>query len=193
MKLPELKKPEKYIGLYVIDFGDHAGVGFTAEETAELLDSERYKNCKVYKIHKAYPNGTIELKGLRPDLFQLETGMFFYENDFETASADYKKLIQFAVASAPPCRAKVHLAKYRDDKFVTALVYPAEYDDEISSWLLAADYKTKSSAEGGLDAVQRYYNQAPDILERHQLFGQSAHKSRTGSELLKQLKTAIQR
>ena len=193
MKLPELKQPAKYIGLYVIDFGDHTGVGFTAQEVAELLDSERYKNCKVYKIHKAYPDGTIELKGLRPDLFQLESGMFFYANNLETASADYKKLIQVAVASAPPCRAKVHLAGYRDDKFVTALIYPAEYDDEISSWLLATNYKTNGSAEGGFDAVQRYYGQAPDILQRHQLFGQSTHQSRTGTELLNQLKAAVQR
>ena len=32
MKLPELKKPDKYVGLYVVDFGDHSGVGFTAAE-----------------------------------------------------------------------------------------------------------------------------------------------------------------
>ncbi len=41
MKLPELEKAEKYVGLYIFDFGDHAGVGFTAEEVAELLESEK--------------------------------------------------------------------------------------------------------------------------------------------------------
>ena len=30
----------------------------------------------------------------------------------------------------------VHLARYSDDKFAVALIYPAEYDDEISGWLL---------------------------------------------------------
>ena len=62
MKLPELKKPDKYIGLYVVDFGNHSGVGFTASEVAELLESEKFKDCKVYKIHNAYPDGRLELK-----------------------------------------------------------------------------------------------------------------------------------
>jgi hypothetical protein len=53
MKLPELEKSEKYVGLYIFDFGDHTGVGFTAQEVAELLESEKYRDGKVYKIHKA--------------------------------------------------------------------------------------------------------------------------------------------
>jgi len=46
MKLPELEKPEKYVGLYIFDFGDHAGVGFTTQEVAELLESEKYQDGK---------------------------------------------------------------------------------------------------------------------------------------------------
>ena len=47
MKLPEIKEANKYTGLYVVDFGDHCGVGFTAGEIAELLESERF--AVVYK------------------------------------------------------------------------------------------------------------------------------------------------
>ena len=111
MKLPQLEKPDKYVGLYIVDFGDHCGVGFTAEEVAELFESERYKNCKAYKIHKAYPDGKLELKGVRPEIFQLETGMFFYSNDLETARTDFKGLVNLAIRTSPPCRAKVHLAR----------------------------------------------------------------------------------
>ena len=53
MKLPKLQKPDSYVGLYVVDFGDNTGVGFTAQEVAELFESERYKDCKAYKIHRA--------------------------------------------------------------------------------------------------------------------------------------------
>ena len=193
MKLPKLEKPEKYVGLYIFDFGDHVGTGFTAREVAELLESEKYKNCKVYKIHKAWPDGKIELKGIRSEIFQLEAGMFFYERDLETATRDFKALVNLAVKSAPPCRAKVQLAKYSDDKFAVSIIYPAEYDDEISSWLLDARYKTTGAAEGGIEAVQRYYDQQPQILERHQLFGESESISRTGRELLASVKLAVQR
>jgi hypothetical protein len=193
MELPKLEKPEKYAGLYIFDFGDHVGTGFTAREVAELLESEKYRDCKVYKIHKAYPDGKIELKGIRSEIFQLEAGMFFYSNDLKMATRDFKALVDLAVRTAPPCRAKVHLARYTDDKYVVAVIYPAEYDDEISSWLLEAQYKTTGAAEGGIEAVQRYYDQKPQILERHQLFGESELISRTGSELLASVKLAVQR
>jgi hypothetical protein len=193
MELPELRNPQKYVGLYVFDFGDHTGVGFTAEEVAELFESEKYKNCKAYKIHKAYPDGKLELKGIRAEIFQLEAGMFFYAGDIETARRDFKQLVNLAVKSSPPCRSKVHLAKYNDNKFVTALIYPAEYDDEVSLWLLDGEYKTAGAAEAGSEAVQRYYDYKPRILDRYQLFGKSALENRTGEELLASIRQAVQR
>ena len=193
MKLPKLSEPDKYFGLYVFDFGEQTGVGFTAQEVAELLESEKYKDCKVYKIYKAYPNGKIELKGVPRQIFELEAGMFFYSKSQETAQQNFKKLINLAVGNNPPCRAKVHLAKYEDDKFAVAIIYPAEYDDEISSWLLKGEYKTSGAAEGGTEAVQRYYNDGPDVIDSHQLFGQASFPSRTGEQLLANLKLAVQR
>jgi hypothetical protein len=193
MELPRLKKPEKYIGLYIFDLGDHAGVGFTAEEVTELLESEKYKDGKVYKIHRAYPDGKLELKGVTAETFQLEAGMFFYSSELETAERDFKQLVNLAVKTAPPCRATVHLAKYSNDKFAVALIYPAEYDDQVSSWLLDGEYRTSGAAEGGIEAVQRYYDFKPQILDRHQLFGKSESISRTGEELLASVKLAVQR
>jgi hypothetical protein len=193
MKLPKLENSERYVGLYVFDFGEQAGVGFTAQEVAELLESEKHKDGKVYKIHKAYPDGKLELKGVPTEVFQLEAGMFFHAHALETAQADFKKLVNLAVRTAPPCRAKVHLAMYSDEKFVTAVIYPAEYDDEVSSWLLEGEYRTSGAAEGGIGCVQSYYDADPEILKRHQLFGESRIESRTGEELLAGLERAVQR
>jgi len=193
MELPELQNSQKYVDLYVFDFGDHCGVGFTAEEVAELFESEKYKNCKAYKIHKAYPDGKLELKGMRAEIFQLEAGMFFYSSDLKTAKRDFKGLVNLAVKTAPPCRAKVHLAKYNDNKFMAALIYPAEYDDQISTWLLDGRYKADGVAEAGIGAVQKYYDAELQILDRHQLFGKSEYQSRSGQELLAGVKLAVQR
>lgn len=193
MKLPELQKPDKYIGLYIFDFGDHVGVGFTTEEVAELLESEKYRDGKVYRIHRAYPDGRLEIKGVPAQTFELEAGMFFYSGDLETAQRDFKALVNLAVRTAPPCRAKVHLGKYDDEKYVVALIYPAEYNDSVSSWLLEGEYKTSGAAEGGIEAVQQCYDQDVEVLDRHQLFGASEWISRTGEELLVSLKRAVQR
>jgi hypothetical protein len=193
MKLPKLQKPDSYVGLYVVDFGDNTGVGFTAQEVAELFESERYKDCKAYKIHSAYPDGKLELKGVRRVLFQLVGGMFFFSADSETARDNYKRLVKLGIETNLPCKAIVHLAKYSDDRFAVALIYPAEYDDEISGWLLEHKYKTSGTVEGGIIAVTRYYDAKPEILERHQLWGRSSVESRTGEELLASTKIAVQR
>ncbi|MGA2915758.1 MAG: hypothetical protein ABSE89_07000 [Sedimentisphaerales bacterium] len=193
MKLPEIKNPDRYVDLYVVDFGDHSGVGFTADEVAELLESEQFKDVKAYRIYKAYPDGKMELEGVPSGIFQLEAGMFFYEIEKGAAQDDYKKLINSAVANTPPIRAKVHLAKYSDEKFVTAIIFPAEYKDQFSKWLLDIDYKTAGPAEGGIEAAKRYYADKPEILERHQLFGQQKFESLTGTELLAATKKAVVR
>jgi hypothetical protein len=193
MKLPEIKNADKYTGLYVVDFGGHSGVGFTAQEVAELLESEKFQDIKVYKIYRAYADGKMELKGVPNEIFQLEAGMFFYESDKAVARGDYKKLVNAAISNVPPTKAKVHLAKYSDDKFVTTIIYPAEQNDEMSRWLLDVDYKTQGLAEGGIDAVKQYYNDAPEILERHQLFNQTQLDVLTGDRLLAATKTALVR
>ncbi len=193
MKLPELEKSEKYVGLYVFDFGESVSVGFTAEEVAELFESEHYKDCKAYKIYKAEPDGTVELKGVRAETFSLESGMFFYSGDVEDARGNFKGLVDLAIAMVPPCRGKVHLTKYGEEKFAVCIIYPAEYDDEMSRWLLDGGYKTNGAAEGGVGAVQRYYDEGPEILDRSQLFGKSEFVSRSGEELLGNLKAAVQR
>jgi hypothetical protein len=193
MQLPDINNAPRYVGLYVVDFGDHSGVGFTAEEVAELLDSEKFKDIKVYKIHNASPDGRMELRGVRPQLFQVEIGMFFYAHDAQTAEREYKELLKLAVEQGPPSRAKLQLAKYAYDKYVTALIFPAEYNDEYSTWLLDNNYRTSEEAVGGIAAVQQYYADRPEILKRHQILARSEYESRTGEELLSYTKVAVQR
>jgi hypothetical protein len=193
MKLPKLQKPDNYVGLYVVDFGDNSGVGFTAQEVAELFESERFGHCKAYKIHKAYPDGRLELKGVVKETFQLEAGMFFFSADIDTARNDYKRLVKLGIETDVPCKAKIQLAKYSNDKLAVSLIYPAEYDDEVSGWLLKYNYKSSGTAEGGISAVTRYYEANPEILETHQLWGKSSVESRTGGELLAATKMAVQR
>ncbi len=193
MKIPELEQPDKYVGLYIFDFGDDTGVGFTAEEVAELLESEKYKAGKVYKIHNAYPDGRLEIKAVPVQRFHLEAGMFFYSANEGTARGDFERLARLGEKYLPPCRAKLHLAEHEDRFYVVALIYPAEYDEEVSRWLLDNKYKTAGPAQGGTKAVEEYYRQGPKILKRQQLFSKSAYRHRTGTELTAGLKQAVQR
>jgi hypothetical protein len=193
MKLPTIQNAKRYTGLYAVDFGTQSAVGFTATEVAELLESEQFRDVKVYKIHNAYPDGRMELKGVKNETFQLEAGMFFYTADEKTARKEYKQLTDIAVTSAAPSRAKVHLAKLSDNEFVTALIYPAEYDNEFSCWLLNNNYCTAGAAEGGSAAVERYYQTQKEILAQQQLWAADSFEQLTGAELLAATKRAMVR
>ncbi len=192
MKLPEIKEANKYTGLYVVDFGDHCGVGFTAEEVAELLESEQFADVQIYKVHRANPDGTMELAGISKQTFQLEAGMFFYAGDETTARADFERLTAWADTQLPPARCKVQLAE-SGDTFVTALIYPAELDDAFSGWLLDANYRTAGQVEGGAGAAGRYYEADWVVLERKQLWPASSIEPLQGEALLEATNRAIVR
>ncbi len=139
MKLPAVPDAKSYRGLYVFDFGEWSAVGYTADEIAMLLESEAYRAGKVYKIVRATPDGQMELRGVAPERFELESGLFFSRDEASAAEADLDTLVRLAEKTGAPCRAFAHLADYgpspQPGRYVTALIYPAEYEDEIAAWL----------------------------------------------------------
>jgi hypothetical protein len=192
MKLEKLNNPEKYTGLYVVDFGDHSSTGFTGREVEILLESEKHSGIKVYKIHNAYPDGTLELRGISRELFELESGMFFYSRSREAAKDDYKRLLDLAADTDQfPVRAKLQLSHLCEDVYTVALIYPADADDDISRWLLDKGYQTRGAVKGGISAVTDYYAASPEIIDRRQLV--SGIGSRSTSELYASLKNVVQR
>ncbi len=183
MNLPEVKNADKYTGLFVVDFGDHCGVGFVAEEVAELLESEQFTEVQIYQVHRANPDGTMELKGVNKETFQLEAGMFFYAADADTAQDDYQKLLAWSGKQLPPARCKIQLSS-TDNVHLVALIYPAEFDNAFSQWLLDGNYRTAGQIEGGTSAVQRYYDTEPVVLDRKQLWPVSSIESLHGEVLM---------
>ncbi len=194
MKLPELDSPESYGGLYVFDFGDHVAVGYTADEIAVLVESERFAGGKIYRIHRALPDGTMELQGVPRQRFQCEAGLFFLRADEHRARADFDELARLAAADGPPCRMKAHLARLAGPqaRLVTAIIYPAEYDPEVSAWLIRLDYRGGDTVEGGVSRVTDYYAAAPQVIDRRQWWP-ARSASRTADEVLATTHLALQR
>lgn len=197
MQLPKVDSPERYRGLYIFDFGEWTALGYTAEEVATLLESEAHRSAKVYKIVRASPDGQFELKGVSTERFQLETGLLFNRRELGRARADFSELSRLTTRGGLPCRAFLHLADRgpHDDvpRYVTALIYPAEYDDEIAAWLLTENFEGGDSVEGGISAVTDYYRHHHDVLERAQLWSKSAIPSRSRDELNATIRNAVQR
>ncbi len=197
MKLPPLNQPERYRGLYAFDFGAWTAVGYTAEEIAVLLESEQYRSGKVYRIVRATPDGHMELRGVATQRWHVESGVFFHRSDLPAAEADFAALEQLAAKQRAPCRAFVQLAdrgpQAGPTRYVTALIYPAEYEDEMARWLLDANYQGGDTAEGGPSHVANYQADAKTILRRQQLWSQPAIPSRSSDEVLRSVRTAVQR
>lgn len=196
MVLPELEQPTRYEGLYVYDFGEWCAVGYTADEIAVLIESEQYRGGKTYKIHRAAPDGRMELRGISAERFQLESGMFFPRDNLADARADFKSLRSAADRSPPPCRARLHLADRGEThaaRFVVALVFPAEYEDDIGRWLLAANYQGGDLAEGGISHAAQYNEESLTVLDRHQLWPSATRSSRSTEEVLAGVRRAVQR
>jgi hypothetical protein len=197
MRLPTLEHPERYCGLYVFDFGEWTAVGYTADEIATLLESEQYRSGRIYKIARAMPDGYMELRGVAPERFQLESGLFFTRETLDAARRDFAELCHLAEQTPPPCRAFVHLADRGQvgglPAYVTALIYPAEYEEEVAAWLLTVGYSGGDLAEGGISHVTDYYAQEKRILERQQLWSRAAIPSRCREELLRTVRRVVQR
>lgn len=194
MKLPEVPSPERYGGLYVFDFGEQVAVGYTADEIAILLESKRYRNGKVYRIHRALPDGTMELAGVSLERFQLEDGILFYRSTGDGAHADYEALCRLAADAPPPCRMKIHLAHLEGAGYTeaTVMVFPAEFTHDVAAWLDRIGFNGGDFVEGGPSQVTGYYEARPTIVARHQLWP-AGSPSRPAEEVLASTHLAIQR
>ncbi|TWT45555.1 hypothetical protein RAS1_19830 [Phycisphaerae bacterium RAS1] len=196
MKLPSLSQPERYRGLYIFDFGEWTAVGYTAEEIAILLDSEVYKGGKVYKIHRASPDGRLEIRGISGVRFNTECGLFFYRDAGDDARRDFEELNAIADDTPPPSRAFVQLADRGSQvdrgRYVTALIYPAEFDDDVCRWLIECGFVGGDTVEGGVSHVSNYYGEQKTLLDRRQLWSSSV-PSRSADEVLATVRLAVQR
>jgi hypothetical protein len=195
MKLPRLEHPDRYAGLYVVDLGGAAGVGYTAEEVAMLAESERYAGMKVYRIHRASPDGTLELTGVPRERLLLETGMFFYFRGLGAARGGFDALRELGQSQPLPCRAQLFLAAGPEGArlpFVVGLAYPAEQDEDVARWLLDHDVSAGEYADGGvgrLEAVRRNTH----VLESAQLLAAPSRQARSRDEVLAAVGRPVQR
>lgn len=202
MKLPTLDPAKNYDGLYVVDFAPCAeagpatvGVGYTAEEVAVLLESERYRGARVYRLHRLLADGTVELKGVSPRRFEVESAFVFCSRDADRARTDFDDLKALAEGDPPPCRARLlygGLGYQPALPWVAALLYPAEYEDDVSAWLLKHDYQGGESVDAGVSHATTVAANL-QVRAHAQLSAAAARRSRSRDEVLKAVGQVLQR
>ncbi|MHC4715513.1 MAG: hypothetical protein ACYS5V_00950 [Planctomycetota bacterium] len=195
MQLPQLDNPDRYTGLFVVDFGDSVCVGYTAREVAMLLESEQYADAKVYRIHNARPDGTMELIGVPSRRFQLETGMFFYRRDMQAARTDFERIRRLADETPLPCRAQLLLGVLGPEsrlRYVVGLAYPAEIDPDMSRWMLDQQVEAGEYVDGGVGRLATIRSTAR-VVDSAQLHAARARQSRSREEVFAAVGRPVQR
>ena len=195
MRLPRLDNPQRYAGLFVVDFGETCAVGYTAEEVALLIESEAHADAKVYRIHNAYPDGTMELKGVQRDRFGLEAGLLFHSRDLQSARADFEAIRALAHEHGLPCRAQLMLGSRGEGArlpFVVGLAYPAECDEDMSRWMLDHGVEAGEYADGGIGRLQQM-RAALTVIGSAQLEARPQRRARTRDEVFAAVGEPIQR
>ena len=194
MKLPELEHSERYVGLYVVDFGETCGLGYMAEEVAMLLESEKYADAKVYRIYGARPDGSMELKGIPAGRFQIESGMFFHFRNLESARGEYENIRRLADKNLP-CRTQLMLSAASvkaSFPFIVGLAYPAECDEDVSLWMLDKNISAGEYADGGIGRLEEIRRNTK-IIDSAQLHAATSSQARTRQEVFDSVDRPIQR
>lgn len=195
-RLPRLSDPPRYQGLYILDFGDGVSVGYLAAEIATLHESNRFPEMQAYRIHRALPDGTLELVhvSLRHFSRKTEEGVFFLREDESQAREDFQSL-QALAADRFPCPARLQLASVPDSDwpFVTALVYSMEYSDDVSDWLVRIDYRGGDTVEFGANRLGSFLAAQPKMLAEADLQPAAGTAARPLDELLATRQYAVQR
>jgi hypothetical protein len=195
MRLPRIDASKDYSGLYVVDFGDQAGIGYTIEEVRMLMEEERYRKCRVYKVHGMRPDGTVELKAVSPTRFAVESAYAFCSRKCEQARADFDSLRQLAETDPLPCKARLLFGKLSygpQFPYVAAIIYPAEYEDELSQWLLRHDVQAGETVDHGISHAQNIQANL-QVRDHAQLPAQAWRQSRSRDELLRAVGDGVQR
>jgi len=193
-KLPPLRDPLRYRGLYIFDFGDRVVVGYTAEEIEYLLSEPQYAGGVVYKIQRAHADGTLELRGVSPSNWSRATGIVFWFDAADQARAAYDELRNRAEGQNPPGLIDLtlcHLASQMPG-YAMVMRYVQELDEAVSSWLLELDYDAGIIVEGGAAPVHQVAFGA-EQLEHCELEPTEFYKSRSRDEVLETVRFAVQR
>jgi hypothetical protein len=180
--------------LYVFDFGDHVSVGYTAEEIRILLDSGRFKMGHAYRVHRALPDGTLELQQIEREALIREDGLLFYRHLVRDARRDFDQLVGLADNDLPPCRALAQLAKLHTagPGYLTAFMFPAEAGGRVSAWLERIKFDGGDFVRGGAAELECYYGANPLIIDQRE-WVENRSGTRSAQEVLATTDLAVQR
>ncbi len=195
IKLPTVKDPQRYLGLYVYDFGTHASIGYTAAEIRVLRESEAYRGGTAYQIYGVTDSGVYELRGVVDERLAAREAICFLRKDGTAARRDYDALRHAAEGSPVPCIVQMQLANVWDFEpaHVTALLYAVSASAALSGWLGRCGFDGGDRVIGGTDVHDAFIGADAVRIDSCQLAALLDYRDRPPEEVLKAVSEPVQR
>lgn len=195
MKLPPLRHPERYAGLYLLDLGDRVCVGYTAEEVAVLLSTSQCRSADAYLIHRVDERGNVELAGMSADDIVRRDMLIFAFDAPQPARQAFSQLRQLAAESPAPCACAVELCDFDDFQppHVLSLTFMQSASGRLSAWLEQVEFNPADRVFGGPRILAQYQAAAPQPIAQCLLTTTVDYASRDVDELLAALDQPLQR
>lgn len=195
MKLPPLRHPERYAGLYLLDLGDRVCVGYTADEVAVLLASDRCRSAAAYLIHRVDERGNVELAGVSANHLVRRDILIFAFDSPDAAQAEFSRLRRLATDTPAPCPCSMELADFDEVEppHVICLTYMQAAAAVLAAWLNRIGFHAGDRVFGGPRLLSQYQAASPSPIAQCLLATAIDHESRGLDELLAALEQPIQR
>ncbi len=195
MRIPGVANPERYVGLYVYDFGTHVSIGYTASEVCMLRESPAHRGGTAYEIYRVHETGGFELRGAVDSRLRGREALCFLRGDSQAARRDYDELRRMAKTHRLPCAAELHLA--RIDSFelphVTAVLYAASATSLMATWLSSIGFAGGDHVIGGVDACAEFLGADRVGIDSCDLPASADCRDRTVDEVLSSVDVPVQR
>jgi len=195
MKLPPLRNPLQYVGLYVLDFGDRVAAGYTAQEVALLLATKEYESAKAFRIHRVDERGCVELAGVSGrDVMQRDILVFAFDSA-EQAGRGFSRLRQLAQQTPAPCACAMEWVDFADvdPPNAVCLTFAQSASGGLSSWLEAVGFDAGSRVYGGPRLLGRYRAAALQPIAQCTLVAVADYAPRSIDELRDSIDQPLQR
>ncbi len=195
MRIPPLKSPERYVGLFVFDFGDHTSVGYTVEEIAILRRQPKYANGVAYSVQAADESGRMELCGLSAERLCTEEGLIHGYKETDAARLSYDCLQDLAEDHPLPARVRLELAEYHAHRapHVVVLMYPAYAAGLIGDWLRRSGFDGGDVVTAGASEIASYRASNSLRIASCELPGRIDYTPRDEAEVLADVHLPVQR
>ncbi len=195
MQPPPIDNPQRLVGLYAFDFGEHVSYGYTANEIAVLQNAPEHADGHAYLIVAVDPDGRMAMRGVTLADLHSEEAMVFAHSAAGAAGQSLKKLEELANDTPAPTLIRAVLADWPDFEppHVVVMSYRQHATHAVSRWLLDIGFDGGDHVSAGAHELAAFREAGLSPKATCDLRTRFDYTSRAAQEVLESVHLPVQR